>query len=387
MTQFLPDNRLTLLRNGAEYFPAIETAFDNAQRDIYLQTYIFEDDATGVRIAAALKRAAQRGIATRLLVDGFGSKTLPNAAIDDMVNAGVQFLIYRPEVSMFSFTRNRLRRMHRKLVVVDGKIGFVGGINVIDDMDTPGQIPPRYDYAVAVEGPLVASMENTARRLWTMIAWAHFKQRWRGSRAATAPQILGNQIAAFVIRDNLRHRRDIEISYLNAIRSATSEIFIACAYFFPGIQFRRALIKAASRGVNVTLLLQGKGGYAWLHYASRALYGRLLGAGVHIYEYKKSFMHAKVAVIDRDWATVGSSNIDPFSLLLAMEANIVVTDRRFAAELRQSLLDGITLGAEQVAAQDWEHQPLATKLLSWLSYTLARFVAAITGFSKDYGTK
>ena len=303
-----------------------------------------------------------------------------------MTSAGVQFLVYRPEVSLFTFTRNRLRRMHRKLVVVDDALGFTGGINIIDDMDTPGQVPPRYDYAVSVEGPLVSAMEAAARRLWMIVAWAKLKRRGKPG-AIKSQTVKGDQLATFVVRDNFRHRRDIENLYLSAIKKATSEVIVANAYFFPGIRFRHALVSAAKRGVKVTLLLQGKVEYLWLHYASRALYGSLLDAGVTIYEYKKSFMHAKVAVIDKHWATVGSSNIDPFSLLLAMEANVVLEDPAFAIQLLQSLLDAIKHGSERVAPEDWKNQPFITRVLSWISYGLARLAMSMNGVSKEYGIK
>ncbi|MEO7405144.1 MAG: phospholipase D-like domain-containing protein, partial [Burkholderiales bacterium] len=177
-----------------------------------------------------------------------------------------------------------------------------------------------------------------------------------------------------------RHRSDIEDAYLAAIESATTEIVIASAYFFPGRRFRRALAQAAGRGVRVVLLLQGRVEYVLLHYASRALYGSLLDAGIQIHEYHKSFLHAKVAVIDQRWATVGSSNIDPFSLLLAREANVVVEDRRFANELRESLLGRMNEGAVPLARQRWRRRPLQQRILIWMAYGFARFLIGMYGY-------
>jgi hypothetical protein len=165
------------------------------------------------------------------------------------------------------------------------------------------------------------------------------------------------------VRDNLRHRRDIERAYLDAIGAAREEIVLANAYFLPGRRFRRALRVAAGRGVRVTILLQGLVEYRLLHYATQALYGNLLAAGIRIFEYQRSFLHAKVAVIDRHWATVGSSNIDPFSLLLAREANVVVLDRRFAEELEQSLAAAMRDGARELPADSWQRQPWYSRLL------------------------
>ena len=390
-TRFLPGNRLTLLRSGVEYFPALEAAIGEAKREVFLETYMFEGDHTGMRIARALCEAARRGAAVRVLVDGFGSKDMPEALQNELLEAGVRLLVFRPEIWRARFRRDRLRRLHRKLVVADARVAFVGGINIIDDMHTPRQTPPRYDYAVKVEGPLVAPIQDAAVRLWNRIARVNLEHGLRVShpirpRARTGGHSVplhasrpGGQRAALVVRDNLRHRRDIEEAYLAAIRSAKEEIVIANAYFFPGIRFRRALAAAAARGVRVILLLQGRVEYVLLHYASRALYGTLLEAGVQIYEYHRSFMHAKVAVIDERWATVGSSNIDPFSLLLAREANIVADDRTFASELRRRLREDMDKGARVVAKTRWFRMPLWRRIPIWIGYGLARFTIGMFG--------
>jgi cardiolipin synthase len=384
MMRFFAGNRVTLLHNGAEYFPELEKAIKNAALEIFLEVYIFENDNTGRRIAEALQHAAQRGIAVHLLLDGFGSKSLPQELLAGMIQAGIQVLLFRPEVLSFKFRRQRLRRMHRKLAVIDGRIAFVGGINIIDDMHTPKQVPPRFDYAVKVEGPLLRVIHAAARDLWARVTWTHLRREWgytKGRTAASQPR--GQQRAALVTRDNLRHRRDIEQAYLNAIAGAKQEIIIANAYFLPGRNFRRALVNAAARGVRVILLLQGRVEYLLLHYASRALYGYFLDAGVEIYEYHKSFMHAKVAVMDGYWATVGSSNIDPFSMLLGREANVMVEDRGFAQQLRQSLMQAIARGATQMVRERWKNRALAQRVLIWISYGVARFITGAFGYGRE----
>jgi cardiolipin synthase len=384
MTQFVDGNRITLLQNGTDYFPALEEAIDRAVREIYLETYIFENDGTGRQIAAALRRAARRGVTTHLLLDGYGAKDLPREMIDDMRSAGVQVLSYRPVLA--KFRRSSYRRLHRKIAVADNRIAFVGGINIIDDMDTPGQTPPRYDYAVALEGPLVQAVHATARKLWGLVAWSQLKRRRR--RQQRDPLVLpfaDGVRAAFLLRDNINHRRDIEDAYLDAINQSRSEVIIANAYFLPGRRFRQALIGAAKRGVKVTLLLQGRVEYLLLHYATRALYGVFLDSGIEIYEYQRSFMHAKVAVIDRHWATVGSSNIDPFSLLLSREANVIVDDGGFAAELGASLEQSMAEGSRVVTYDSWKKQPLHLRLLSWLSYGGVRLLMGMAGYGRRRG--
>ncbi len=377
-------NRVTLLQNGVEYFPELEKAIEYATLEIFIESYIFENDVTGRRIAEALKRAAQRGVAVHLLLDGFGSKSLPQKMLADMALAGIQVLLFRPEILSFKFRRQRLRRMHRKLVLIDGKIAFVGGINIIDDMHTPKQVPPRFDYAVKIEGPLLRAIHAAVRDLWTRVTWTHLRREWRHTKGwSAAARSCGDQHAALVTRDNLRHRRDIEQAYLNAIAGAKQEIIIANAYFLPGRNFRRALVKAAASGVRVILLLQGRVEYVLVHYASRALYGYFLNAGVEIYEYHKSFMHAKVAVIDNNWATVGSSNIDPFSMLLGREANVVVEDYGFAQQLKQSLMRAVAQGATQVVRERWKNLALAQRILIWICYGVTRFLTGMFGYGRE----
>jgi len=257
--KFVDGNKLQLLRNGTAYFPALQQAIDVAKGEIYLETYIFRDDETGQAIAAALARAAQRGVAVRVLVDGFGCKDHFAEIRERLLAANVKVLIYRPKISPLTLRRNRLRRMHRKLAVIDARVAFASGINIIDDRDTPGDNPPRYDYAVRIEGPLLVPIVAEVERLWSRVAWASLRRRWRDKRIVVvdaAPR--GSQRAALVVRDNLRHRSDIEDAYLAAIRNARVEIIIANAYFFPGVRFRHALLDATRRGVRVMLLLQGR---------------------------------------------------------------------------------------------------------------------------------
>jgi cardiolipin synthase A/B len=379
---FLNGNSITLLKGGEEYFPALLAELEAAKREIHLEIYIFEDDSTGREVAAALVRAALRGVPTHLLVDGFGSHGIDRSLIEEMEEAGVRFLVYRPQVSPWKLRHSRLRRMHRKLAVIDARVAFVGGINV-DDTVPPGGTAPRFDFAVRVEGPLLAVIYPLVKRLWTLVNATRLRARLPDApRLVPSKQVRGGQRAAFVVRDNIGHRRDIEEAYLAAFESARREILIANAYFFPGQTFRRALTEAAARGVRVMLLLQGKVEYVLQHYASRALYGSFRDAGIEIHEYHKSYLHAKVAVVDCCWSTVGSSNIDPFSLLLAREANVVIDDEGFAGELRAGLLAAIADGATQVRRESWAAEPLAVRTMTWLSYGLARFLTGVFAYGR-----
>jgi cardiolipin synthase len=379
-------NELTLLQNGVAFFPQLCADIDAAKHSIYLETYIYAADETGQLVAEALKRAAERGVTVRVLLDGFGSAELSGAFVDDLRKNGVDVQWFRREISPFTLSRSRmrrLRRMHRKMAVMDGEVAFVGGINIINDI--PAKLDfdaPRLDYSVRIRGELVGEVHAVMQRLWEMVSWVAFRkhikeQGWRLQRIR--PQHDSN--VQLVLRDNVRHRRDIERAYLKAIAGARREVIIANAYFLPGRLFRRALVHAAQRGVRVVLLLQGKVEYRLQHYATLALYGRLLAAGVEIHEYHASFLHAKVAVVDGEWATVGSFNIDPFSLLLAREANLVVHDKAFAAALRGSLLTAIDRDGRRV---ELARANFLMRVLARMSYGLVRFIIGFSGISKRH---
>ncbi len=394
VNNYVGGNRLTLLKNGEQYFPALVAAIDAATAEVFLESYIYADGQTGSLVADALSRAASRGVATHLLIDGYGARDFAPRFRQLLADAGAEILVFRPQVSPWPFwkQRRRLRRMHRKLASIDGAVAFVGGINIIDDYDTPHQTPPRYDYAVGIEGPLAARVHEAASKLWSRVSWATFGRRWPGfavlsgrTQSSALPArgpAPGAQSAALVVRDSVRHRRDIEDAYIELIEASHSEVVIANAYFFPTRKFRRALLQAALRKVTVTLLLQGKADHPLQHYASRALYRSLLAAGIRIHEHHPSFLHAKVAVFDGRVATVGSSNIDPLSLGMAREANVFVDDRPFAAELRASLYEAIENRARAVPLNYWKRLSFALKARIWLSYRFARLLMAIYGFDR-----
>lgn len=405
-------NEVVLLQSGAEFFPALVAAIDAAATEVLLETYIFADDETGQRVAGALARAAARGVVVRLMVDGFGTRELPRGVAERLAEAGVAVRTYAPVPRLLTLDRERLRRLHRKQACIDRRVAFVGGINVLDDRWDPnhGALEhPRLDYAVRVAGPVAESVHASMARLWAQVALARapLRERARGAldglgrlaggrlperlrarrRNAPRPRRRGVDVpgvrAMLVLRDNLANRRAIERTYLKAIGRARREVLIANAYFFPGRRFRRALREAAGRGVHVRLLLQGRAEYVLPHLATRALYDPLLAAGVEIVEYHRSFLHAKVAVID-DWATVGSSNIDPFSLLLAREANVVVLDAGFAATLRGRLLDSMAEGGRPVVHDEHARRPWTQRLAGWFATLMLRLGVVVSGHRNRY---
>lgn len=379
-TEPVSGNRLRLLQSGAEFFPALIAAIDAAHTEVHLETYIFNPDPSAEAVRDALMRAARRGVRVRVLVDGVGSRELPAAWREALKTAGVSMLHYRPLVGRgWRSNPHSLRRLHRKLAVVDARIALVGGMNIIDDHEPEHFAAPRLDFSVEVQGPLLAQIHQSVRRLWRLVALTQLQtDKRRQPEIRPSWPTDGHMRAAFVVRDNFAHRRDIERVYLTALALAHDEILIANAYFMPGRRFRNLLKKAAARGVQVRLLVQGHTDHPFFQAASRALYRDLLAAGVKIYEHQASELHAKVAIVDGQRATVGSSNIDPFSLLLAREANIVVDDAAFARELLQRLQPAIDQSTPLDPA-DWQRRPWPQRMLSWLAYGGVRFMVGLAG--------
>jgi cardiolipin synthase len=308
--------------------------------------------------------------------------------------AGVKWHIFSPLGRLGLLFPSRWRRLHRKLCVVDATVAFCGGVHILDDFYDPnyGNLTfPRFDFSVRVTGPLVQAVhEATAQFWWRLQAASTVRQRdfpgaWRALQTAVkrrlpVPVDLGhNKNAILVLRDNVRNRSRIERSYRKAIGTATQEIIIANAYFLPGRKLRKGLILAAKRGVRVRLLLQGRYEYFMQYHATRPVYGALLAAGVEIHEYSISFLHAKVAVIDGHWATVGSSNLDPLSLLLAREANVVVQDVIFSQDLRSRLEYAMSQDGIRLDPATYANRPWPQRLLDRVAFGLMRILLFLNG--------
>lgn len=377
-------NKLTLLQNGTRFFPQLCADIDSAQHFVYLETYIFAADETGRLVSQALQRAALRHVTVRVLLDGIGSEEFPQAWVDDLRTAGVEVQWFRREKGLFNFNRFRLRRLHRKLAVIDGETAYVGGINILNDIPEGADFDaPRLDYAVRIHGALAQHVQEEMRTLWAVIQRATLRKRIGqfGSRLRNFTKAKTPSFVELKLRDNVGHRRDIEHAYLQAIADAKQEVILANAYFLPGRRIRKALQEAAQRGVRVVLLLQGRVEYRLQHYATMFLYQRLMDVGIEIYEYRDSYLHAKVGVVDREWATVGSSNLDPLSLMLAREANLVVRDEAFSKALQASLMRAIHTSAVRVERR---HLRTASLLFARISYGLIRWAVNLLGLSKEH---
>lgn len=399
MTQLRSGHQVQLLQGGSEYFAALIADLDRSTYEIRFETYIFNLQGEGLRVAQAFERAAQRGVAVYLVMDGVGTPAVPQEWMARFNAAGVKWHIFSPLGRWGLLIPSRWRRLHRKLCVVDGRVAFCGGINVLDDFYDPNHgvlAFARFDFSVRVVGPLVQSVHEATVRFWWRLQAVYtmterdFQATWQVLQQAvqatlhahhadkTAPATLQAK-AGLVLRDNLLNRTRIERSYRKAIGEAQFEIVIANAYFLPGRKLRQGLIHAAQRGVRVRLLLQGRYEYFFQFHATRPVYGALLAAGVEIHEYAVSFLHAKVAVIDGHWATVGSSNLDPLSLLLAREANVVVDDVAFAQLLRSRLLSAMVKGGVRIDPEGYTQRPWRQRVVDIFSLGLVRTVLFLYG--------
>lgn len=411
---FTGGNRVHLLQGGQDLFPALTERIDAAQDSVWLAVYIVSPLGQSGGVLQALMRAARRGVQVHVVVDGLGSRNAPESLWKDMTLAGVHLTVYRPVAGWSAiFDAGQWRRMHLKLCVVDGRDAFIGGINLIDDhydLHHGWSQQPRLDYALQAQGPVVTPMLHTVKAIWTraqfgrdwrddLMQWAQDPQLiqrlqslMRLARLRLSPQEQADiaqavnlklpMRSAFVMRDNLRQRRTIEQAALQAILRARQRIDIVTPYFYPHRAIRLALRSAASRGVEVRLLLQGKLDYRIAGLAAQVLYHELQWHGVRIFEYQAAFLHAKVLCVDDEWATVGSSNLDPLSLVLNLEGNLIVKDRHFVRTLSASLSEDFARSLEVPPPPDG-HRPgwwarVRRGFVAWVAKTYLR-LAGVTG--------
>lgn len=412
---FTGGNEVTLLRGGTEQFPALRASIDAARTSVWMATYLVSAIGQSQLVLQALMRAARRGVAVHFVVDGVGSRDAPSSVWRELEDAGVRLVVYRPVHGLLSLLdTSQWRRMHMKLCVVDDAVAFVGGINLIDDRFDLVQgwaEHPRLDYALRLTGPAVMPVAHTVKAMWTRASvgrdWRDDIAHWRADqrsmrrlkalwqkarlrmprkeqqRLSAAALANAPMRAAFVLRDNLLQRRTIERAALQAVQQARTRVDIVTPYFYPARKLRHALRTAASRGVTVRLLLQGKVDYRIAAIAARVLYHELQLYGVKIFEYQPALLHAKVLCVDDEWATVGSSNLDPLSLVLNLEANLIVRDRGFVRTLSAALAVDFGQSLEVPAPQDVQRswaKRVRRSVIAWMAKTYLR----LAGITKRY---
>ena len=354
--EYTAGNKLELFVRGKDLFASMLAAIGAASESVNLETYRFGGDDTGRLFAQSLASAAKRGLRVRLIYDSVGSLELRPETETAMRNAGVQILEYHP-VAPWRPRWAWNKRDHRKILVCDGKVGYIGGMNLCDEhapVEEGGLDWP--DAHARVEGPAAHELERLFRAVWHKE-----KGRWFNSKAppgftpGTAPvHIVGNHeiIKRFAIRE----------AYANALRAAKSEVSIANSYFIPDWRIRRSLAQAAKRGVDVRVLVPGISDIRSVWYAMRATYASLLSRGVRVFEWQGPMMHAKAVVVDGKWCAVGSYNLDHRSLQHNLEANLQTTDPAFAAALKKGFDAGLK-GAREIKNEEWNRRSTAERAL------------------------
>ncbi|WP_426141949.1 cardiolipin synthase ClsB [Pseudomonas sp. DWP3-1-2] len=377
--QWRDGNSVELLINGEDYFTRVFDCIRAARTEVLLETFIIFEDRVGEALQEALLQAAANGARVVVTVDDYGTSDLSNSFVSRMIAAGVHIQLFDPQPRVLGMRTNLFRRLHRKVVVVDGEVGFIGGINYSVDHMTDTGVTAKQDYAVMVRGPIVGDIHASAMSMLGKAVRSRFKPlRIEPHHAGAARMLLCE-------RDNRKHTTDIEEQYLLAMRNATHRITIANAYFFPSYRFLRELRNAARRGVKVTLILQGQPDMPFVRVCSRLTYTYLLREGVVIHEYKQRALHGKVALIDREWSTVGSSNLDPLSLALNLEVNLFIRDQALNQQLHEHLRDLATTHSQQISLKgaargQWWRTPMI-----FLSFHFLRHFPAIAGLFPAHG--
>jgi cardiolipin synthase len=354
--QYLPGNALTLLSHGGTAYESMWQAIESAKETVHLETYILRSDKTGKEFSKRLQAKARAGVRVRVIFDAIGSLDIDPNFVHQMRNAGVQFLEYHP-LAPWRPRWSWWLRDHRKALVVDGKIAFTGGMNISDDhapIEKGGQ--DWHDMHVRLEGPAAHELDRVFRQLW-------FKETGRWFPLAEGPaQAQGQSKVWVAANQEFIYRYRIRAAYLNALKAARKEVVIANAYFVPDLRTRLALAAAARRGVEVKVLLPGKSDVPSVWYAGRYEYDYLLQRGVRIYEWPGPVLHAKCAVVDGEWSSVGTYNLDHRSLLANLEVNFNVMDPAFAATLADQLKRDISQSPElQLSA--WRKRPVQEKIV------------------------
>jgi cardiolipin synthase len=363
---WLSGNTIQILKNGGQIFPEMLRSIEEARETIHLEIYIFRSDQTGRRFAEALAKKAKEGIAVKLIYDSLGSLTSSRELFLSMEEAGVEIFEYHPIAPWSPGWRLR-KRDHRKILVVDGRVGFVGGINIGDEYaDSADGGQGWRDTHIRLEGPAVRELQQVFLSTWI-----------KNKKAKSLPhpsyypdlQPAGDLPVSLVASQGWKGKNQIKQAYLTGIRQARERICITNSYFVPPPGVLRELKVAAQRGVEISILVPKKSDVPVIDYACRALYAKLLRWGVRIFEWEGSILHAKTAVIDGNWSTVGSYNMDQLSFSYNLEVNVVVRGETFGKKMEAMFWEDLKQSREVIAAE-WTDRNVIEKILENTSYYL-----------------
>jgi cardiolipin synthase len=364
---------ITLVHSGDDYFSRLERIILESKSEIHIQTYIFDYDSTGKKIISALKEAASRNVKIYILIDGFGSLSFPTEVINELSKIGIELRIFSP-----FFSANSLyigRRLHHKIIVSDAKTALIGGINIADKYHGTEKTSPWLDYAVEIND------KNIAKSLQELCRDIYFKNRIiRRKKIISVYEKTNINSVSVLQNDWLKRKNEIFKTYINKISTAEKEIVIVSSYFLPGKKLIKTLKKASQNKVTIKLILSGISDVPMARLACCHLYSKLLRYNIELYEWKKSVLHGKIAVIDANWTTIGSFNLNNLSSFASIEMNVAIDSEEFAKDYLVHLNEIITQ-CERITPEALKStHGLTSKFTNWVSYWISRLAEILVTY-------
>lgn len=370
---FNTHKNLELVHSGEDYFARLETIIHNAQFQIHMQMYLFENDAIGRRIVTALNEAAFRKVEIYVLLDGLGSLTFPSEVLKEMKNNGINIRFFAPLFSTYSFYIGR--RLHRKVIVADAKVALIGGINIAEKYHGSATEIPWMDYAVQLNGEMAKPLQQLCHDIYFK------KRRLRNKKIKSIFYIQEDTSVRILQNDWLKGKNEICDAYIKSIRGAKNDIIIVGSYFLPGIRIIQALKKASKNGVLIKLILSGKSDIPLTRRATCFLYGKLLNYNIELYEWDKSVLHGKAAVIDGSWSTIGSFNLNNLSSYGSLEMNVEIHSVLFSTMFHVHLNE-IIAQCQNVTSESLKTKTnIKTKFINLISYGLTRIIELLVTYT------
>ena len=370
-------NHVSLVKGGTPYFNALFEIIDNAQKSFQLQVYIYEEDKTGLEVATHLIKAADRGVKVQLLVDGYASRNLSSEFRKNLKNKGIQLRFFEPILKSEKFYFGR--RLHHKIAVADGNVALVGGINISDRYnDMPGQ-SAWLDWAIRIQGEAAFELHTICNQFYAKKTQDIIEL----DRIMILSVLDINTYTPVRIRRNdwVMNKNQISTSYMEIFKNAENDIIIMSSYFIPGSFFKKNIINALNRGVNIKLILAGISDIGIAKYAEKYLYRWAIRHGIEIYEYKHNIQHGKIAVSDKKFVTAGSYNINDISALASVELNLDIQEKEFATHVDKVLRDIISNECERISPiKVIRSYSMIERLMQWISYETFRVVFTLFTF-------
>lgn len=371
---FRYNNHLELLQSGNSFFEKLSDLIKNATTEIHFQLYIFEPDESGKIIADLLIKAAKRGVKIYVVLDAYGSKNFNKIWQKNFTDVGIEIYFYSP--IKFANYLHMGMRLHHKIICVDGQFALVGGINISDNYSDYNHQTPWLDFALLAQGKVVSDLVQICKQtLRTVSSYPKHKTKQEIQKEH-------KPIIARVLQNNwVQAKFGITHQYKQQIRKANNEIILIASYFIPSLALKRLLKNAAKRGVNVKIVLSSISDVSMVKYATEYFYSDLLKAGINIYEWKQSVLHAKVGLIDSEWLSVGSYNLNHLSDFGSIECNLEILDTAFCLATKIKLNQLINDGCEKVSVDDFSaKKSIKNSILQLVSYLLVRFSLSILFF-------